>query len=137
VSIEHAPPHRFDILILDAFSSDAIPIHLVTREAFASYIRALKPHGVIVAHITNRYFNLAPIIARIAPQMGLVAYGRNFKPVAGTDMALVSLSRWVALAHSRADLGAVAADRNWQKLDADPRTKLWTDDFSNVLSALQ
>ncbi|HXM00605.1 MAG TPA: fused MFS/spermidine synthase [Rhizomicrobium sp.] len=137
LSLEHAPPHRFDILILDAFSSDAIPIHLVTREAFASYIRALKPHGIIVAHITNRYFNLSPIIARIAPTEGLVAYGRNFKPVAGTDMALISLSRWLVLAKSPADVGAIATDPNWQRLIADPKTKLWTDDFSNVLSALQ
>jgi spermidine synthase len=137
LALARTPPHQLDILILDAFSSDAIPIHLVTREAFASYVRALRPHGVIVAHITNRYFNLAPIIARLAPEVGLVAYERNFHPVAGTDMALVSLSRWVALTREPADLGAVAADPHWRRLDADPKVRLWTDDFADVLSALQ
>jgi len=128
---------KLDILILDAFSSDAIPIHLMTREAFATYLRALKPHGVMMAHITNRYFNLAPIIARIAPEDGLVAYERNFHPTAGTDMALVSLSRWVVLARDPADLGAIAHDPHWTRLQAAPGTKLWTDDFADVLSALQ
>ncbi|HEX3675023.1 MAG TPA: fused MFS/spermidine synthase [Rhizomicrobium sp.] len=137
LNLERAGPQRFDILILDAFSSDAIPIHLMTREAFAAYLRALKPHGVIMVHITNRYFNLGPIIARIAPEVGLVAYERNFHPKEGTDFAILSLSRWVAVARTPADLGAVATDPHWQRLDADPKAKLWTDDFANVLSALQ
>jgi hypothetical protein len=137
LNLERAGPQRFDILILDAFSSDSIPIHLMTREAFASYVRALKPHGVIMVHITNRYFNLAPIIARIAPELGLAAYERKFFPKEGTDFAILSLSRWVAVARSPADLGAIATNPHWQKLNADPKTKLWTDDFSNVLSALQ
>ncbi|HEY2070199.1 MAG TPA: fused MFS/spermidine synthase [Rhizomicrobium sp.] len=137
LNLERSGPQHFDILILDAFSSDAIPIHLMTREAFASYLRALKPHGVVMVHITNRYFDLAPIIARIAPELGLVAYERNFHPQAGTDFALLSLSRWVLVARDPADIGAIAHDPNWQRLNAKPQTKLWTDDFSNVLSALQ
>ncbi len=104
LSLERGAPDQYDLLILDAFSSDAIPVHLVTREAFASYLRTLKPHGAIALHITNRYFDLAPIIARIAPEAGLVAYDWDFRPPRKTDSAILSVSHWIVLARSPADL---------------------------------
>jgi spermidine synthase len=63
-----------DLIILDAFSSDAIPIHLLTREALDSYLRKLSPHGVLAFHITNRYFDLRPVLSRLARDAQLVAY---------------------------------------------------------------
>lgn len=137
LSLESERAGRYDILLLDAFSSDAIPIHLLTREAFVSYVRALKPHGALVVHISNRHFNLAPIIARIAPEAGLVAYERSFSPPPGTDLALVSVSQWMVLARDPADLGGLAADANWKVRPAMSATRLWTDDYSNILSALR
>jgi hypothetical protein len=137
LSLERGPAHQYDLLILDAFSSDAIPVHLVTREAFASYVRALKPHGAIALHITNRYFDLAPIVARIAPEAGLVAYDWDFKPPPKTDFAILSVSHWIVLARSSADLGAIATDGHWTRRTADPKVRLWTDDYSNLLAALR
>jgi len=137
LSLERGPAHRFDLLILDAFSSDAIPVHLVTREAFLSYVRALKPHGAIALHITNRYFDLAPIIARIAPEAGLVAYDWDFKPPPRTDFAILSVSHWIVLARNPADLGAIATNGHWTRRNPDPKVRLWTDDYSNLLAALR
>ena len=137
LSLERGAPDQYDLLILDAFSSDAIPVHLVTREAFASYLRTLKPHGAIALHITNRYFDLAPIIARIAPEAGLVAYDWDFRPPRKTDSAILSVSHWIVLARSPADLGSVATDGHWTRRLTDPKVRLWTDDYSNLLAALR
>jgi spermidine synthase len=137
LSLERGPAHQFDLLILDAFSSDAIPVHLVTREAFASYVRTLKPHGAIALHITNRYFDLAPIIARIAPEAGLVAYDWDFRPPPKTDSRD---SQRLALDRARAQSRRsrrVATDGHWTRRLADPKVRLWTDDYSNLLAALR
>src|SRR5262249_25243266 len=74
ISIAREPPRSFDLLILDAFSSDAIPVHLITREALRLYARVLEPNGVLVFHISNRYINLEPVIGDLAADAGLVAF---------------------------------------------------------------
>lgn len=135
--LEAEPSGRYDILILDAFTSDAIPIHLVTREAFASYTRAIGPHGVIVMHITNRHLNLSPIVARIAGSLNLTMVERDFTPPPGADLTVESPSRWLVVAKDPTDLGALDHLRGWTRRIADARVKLWTDDFSNILSALR
>ena len=136
LNLEREADARYDILMVDAFSSDAIPVHLITAEAFASYARALKPHGALVIHISNRNLDLAPIVAAIAPKAGLIAYTRAFAPPKESDLTAASPSQWVALARAPADLGPLAADPRWKRL-AVPKTKAWTDDFSNILSALR
>jgi SAM-dependent methyltransferase len=70
LSLEHEEAHHFDVLMLDAFSGDSVPVHLLTREAFEIYQRHLKPDGVIAVHITNRYLNLAPVVERVAREFG-------------------------------------------------------------------
>ena len=72
-----ASPDRYDLIVLDAFSSDTIPVHLLTREAFAGYLSKLSPHGVIVAHISNRHLDLAPVVANVAQSQGLVTFLRE------------------------------------------------------------
>ena len=69
-----ASPEHYDLIVLDAFSSDTIPVHLLTREAFAGYLSKLTPHGVILAHISNRHLDLAPVLANVAQSHGLVAF---------------------------------------------------------------
>lgn len=128
---------HYDILVLDAFASDAIPVHLLTREAFLTYAHALKRRGIIAIHITNRHFDLAPVIARAASDIGLVAYERKFVPAEGVDLALIAPSRWMVLARSPADLGPLVKNRNWSRRMGDPLTKVWTDNYSNVLAALR
>ncbi|MEJ7759739.1 MAG: fused MFS/spermidine synthase [Gemmatimonadaceae bacterium] len=125
---------RYDILILDAFSSDAIPVHLLTREAVALYFRALAPGGAIAMHISNRHLDLEPVVAAIARDLGVAALVRRDLPV--PPQAQLSTGRaqsvWVALARSRNDLGGLTADKRWEQLRRRNDIKSWTDDYSNV-----
>ena len=73
LSLEREPPQHFDVLAIDAFSSDAIPVHLITREAVEVYLRHMKPDGVIAFHVTNRYLDLVPVVEGIAHELDLHA----------------------------------------------------------------
>jgi len=130
---------RFDVLVLDAFSSDAIPIHLVTREALAIYRRALGPGGVLLAHISNRHVELEPVFAKHAEDIGWSALGRKDQVLTDDDgTALKSRSHWVVLSSSPERLAPIAA-RNaaWRPLASKARQEVWTDDFANVLGAMR
>jgi hypothetical protein len=129
----------FDMLILDAFSSDAIPVHLLTREAVQLYLSRLRPGGVLAVHISNRYLNLRPVVAKLAEDAQLVAYERH--DLSGSwDMGTCD-SDWVVLARSDDDLGAILLARGvgptrdtlWERLKADANAPLWTNDYSHVL----
>jgi hypothetical protein len=127
---------RFDLLVLDAFGSDAIPVHLLTREALRLYFAVLRPHGVVALHISNRYLRLEPVVANLAADGGyarLLQHGDS-----GGVRGGVSAS-WVLLARQPADLGALASDSRWTEasLDPDPRVGTWTDDFHNLLAVLK
>jgi spermidine synthase len=122
----------FDVLVLDAFSSDAIPVHLLTREAMALYLGKLRPGGIVLMHVSNRYLDLAPILARIAEELGLHLRMQQFR----VKNANVTFSDWVVLARSEADLGSLAGDPRWRRLDPGS-APLWTDSFSNILDVLK
>jgi SAM-dependent methyltransferase len=128
---------RFDILVLDAFSSDAIPLHLVTREALAIYRRALAPGGVLLAHISNRHVLLEPIFARLAEDARMLAIGRDELEVDREAEAEKRSSHWVCLSESKPALAAIL-ERNtqWRRLEPHPTQAVWTDDFANVLAAM-
>ena len=125
-----ATPDHYDLIVLDAFSSDAIPVHLLTREAFAGYLSKLTPHGVILAHISNRHLNLAPELANIAVAEGLVALFKQDKLGDNFKTTQRSAARLVMLAHDPRDAGRVA--KEWTRLQPDPSRALWTDDYSNI-----
>jgi hypothetical protein len=129
-----AAPEVHDVLVLDAFSSDAIPVHLLTREALAIYLRHLAPSGVLAFHISNRHFDLQPVIGRLAADAGLVAAARLDDAPPGNSN--YSPSRWMAVARSVEGLGRLTADPKWASVTAD-RGRVWTDDFSNVWSVLR
>ena len=121
-------PQRFDVLAIDAFISDAIPIHLLTREAFALYWRHLKPDGVLAVHVSNRYVDLEPIVARAAAESGKIAR----LMVNDSDIAEgISRSSWV-LVTSRQDLFDRSALRGGTPIDVPPDFRAWTDDYSNL-----
>jgi len=130
---------RFDVLVLDAFSSDAIPLHLVTREALAIYRRALVPGGVLLAHISNRHVRLAPVFAKLAEDAGWRAVGRNDQAITDEqEDAMKSRSHWVVLAESPEALAPLAKKSDqWRPLAAEAGQALWTDDFANVLAAMR
>ncbi len=129
---------RFDILVLDAFSTDAIPVHLMTREALAIYQRALAPGGVLLAHISNRHVLLEPILAALAGDAKMLAIGRDELDVdSGEREVEKASSHWVCLSASRGALEAIVVKNGqWRRLTPPTNQKVWTDDFANVLAAM-
>jgi spermidine synthase len=132
------PDARFDVLVLDAFSADAIPVHLVTKEAIAVYRRALAEDGVLLAHVSNEHMTLQPIFAALARQAGMLAVER--RDLAPTEEELVAgknASEWVLLSESRAEVDRLVAGHGWSVLEAPPGQHVWTDDYANVLGAMR
>ncbi|MES2523057.1 MAG: fused MFS/spermidine synthase [Gemmatimonadota bacterium] len=136
LTLRRAPDAAYDVMVLDAFSSDAIPVHLLTREAFAQYFRVLSPRGVLAVHISNRHLDLEPVVAAIAEESRLFARVRADTRISSRQIAAgQSGAVWVLLARDSASLGGAAASRRWLVLQ--PSGDVWTDDFSNVLRALR
>ena len=133
------PPASYDLLVIDAFSSDAIPTHLITREAVAIYESRLKPHGLIAFHVSSRFFDLPPVLARSAEDRRLVGYVRHDAQVPPEKAAeAMRASVWVVLAREESDLGQIArSGPRWARLVPRPGDPLWTDDYTNVLGVLQ
>ena len=128
---------RFDLIVLDAYSSDAIPVHLLTREALALYQSRLTEHGVLVFHVSNQYFRLAPVVARLAGDAGWLCWVRNSGRLDARDQAqgLVP-SHYAVVARRPADVGALAHDERWKPVE--PGTApVWTDDYSSLFSVLR
>jgi hypothetical protein len=123
----------YDLLVLDAFSSDAIPAHLVTREALALYLNRLSPDGVIAFHISNRYLDLQPVLGALAAERRLVARVQLHNPT--SDAAGARSSMWVIIARTAAALGPLAADSRWNDLTTRS-DRVWTDDYSDILTVL-
>jgi spermidine synthase len=135
LSLARAADGEFDLIVLDAFSSDAIPMHLMTAEALALYRSKLAPGGALLFHVSNRHLVLAPVVARLAAASGLVAvhrYDRNDSAAEGKIA-----SNWLVMTRERADLGPLAANTSWIAPQAFADTPLWTDDFTNILSVLR
>ena len=137
VSLGRARPQQFGVLILDAFSSDAIPIHLLTREALSLYLSRLAPNGIIALHISNLHLSLSPVLGRLAEDQGLIALWQREPATAGSLADGKFPSEWMVIARSRADLGALVNDARWKPPVVAAGTPLWTDDFSNILSVLR
>lgn len=130
LGLTDAPQGSFDLLLLDAFSSDAIPTHLLTLEAFRTYADRLAPGGLMVVHISNRNFDLRPLLAGTAKAMGW--HGLAGSKGGTEDGAFPSL--WVALAEDDATLDRFRQSSGWDSLPT--RTRTWTDDYSSVLPLL-
>jgi hypothetical protein len=130
----------FDLLIIDAFSSDAIPVHLLTKEAVAMYTNHLSPQGVLVFHISNRHLNLRPVLGAIAHALGLSAAINDDVGVTIAQMYETGRapSTWVVLSRSADDLEPLQVDgpeSPWKLLKADPDHRVWSDDYVNILGA--
>jgi hypothetical protein len=140
LSMEREASQRFDLLVLDAFSSDSIPVHLLTREAFAIYLRHLQPDGVIAVHISNHYLNLAPVVANLAVHFQLqslsVSEGDPFDDDEGQWWLYAST--WVLLTRNEAFL-QIPAMREARTEPEKPTVKipLWTDDHASLFPILE
>ncbi len=126
-----ASEDTYDLLVVDAFSSDSIPVHLLTKEAVASYLDHVGS-GAIMIHISNRHFDLAPVLGQISKDLGANAYLWHFDPAAADRETGASSTRWVAIT---AKDSTFTFDGPWDPAPAHGRT--WTDDFSDLLATLK
>jgi spermidine synthase len=137
LALNHAASNQFGLIVLDAFSSDAIPVHLLTREALSMYLSKLSQDGILAFHISNRHLRLAPVLARVAASHHLTAIRQRHSTSRDQDAAGQSGSEWMLMAREERHLGPLVADSRWTHEHASPSAPLWTDDFSNVLSVLE
>jgi len=130
----HGELQQFDVLAVDAFTSDAIPVHLLTREAFALYLQHLsEPNGILAVHVSNKTLDLAPVVARLADDFDLVAVQVNAK----ARSPVVYESNWVLLTRSRSLFRAPEIAAVSHPVRRDRKIGLWTDDYSNILSVIR
>ena len=132
LSLEREPPQGFDVLAVDAFSSDAIPVHLITREALGVYLRHMKPDGIVAFHVTNRFLNLVPVVEALGRERGL-----TMLHIADAGSGLGSSSDWVLLATRPAVLERPGLADAATPLQSRPDWRIWTDDFNNLLQVLR
>ena len=131
-----ASPQRYDLIVLDAFSSDVIPVHLLTREAMAGYLAHLNPGGALVLHISSRHIELARVVAAVGAAEGLVTYLKVDQRPATVPMDFKMNALVAALARDRGDLGVLPSRPDWYEIRPDPRVAAWTDDYSNIFGAI-
>lgn len=133
VSLEGEPPRNFDILVLDAFNSDAIPVHLLTEEAFALYRRHLAPGGIIAVHITNRHLNLVPVVQGLAEHFGLSS---RLLSTPEHEEQLIFDADWMLVSENVRFLSSIPVMPTLDPGDL-PRVTLWTDHHSSLLPLLK
>lgn len=137
-SMRSTANHSYGIIVLDAFSGDSIPTHLLTREALALYLSKLAPHGVIAFHISNRYLDLHGVLAGLAHDAGLVCLSNTDAQVSEKESREGKFaSWWVVMARNSSDLEALGSDPRWKVLIPAAHARVWTDDFSNIVSILK
>jgi spermidine synthase len=137
LSLQRMPDHYFGMIVIDAFSGDAIPMHLLTREAIQLYFRKLSDDGLIVFHITNKYLDLREVVANLALTEGAVALHWYDSPVNLQEKVQGKFtSRWVVMARRERDLGKLADTPHWSPLIGRDEASAWTDDYSNLLRSM-
>ena len=128
--------HQYDLIVLDAFSSDAIPVHLLTKEAINTYLSKLKRGGAIVMNISNRHMDLGEVVARAAADMGLAALIRRDPEAADFDQTFHARATIAVIAREASQLAGLAAMPGWAPRAADPDVRAWTDDYANIVQAI-
>jgi spermidine synthase len=137
LSLGAAADREFDIIVLDAFSSDAIPAHLITREAIALYLQKLRDDGVVAIHISNRYLDLRPVIIALANDAKVAGAIGERSPDTEERGKLYYGSRWMVLAKHAEVLSPLVRLDGWAALGAWPTSRLWTDDYTDVWGAIK
>jgi spermidine synthase len=136
LTLADAPDGSYDIIYVDAFTSDAIPIHLITREAMAVYLRKLTPHGIVVIHVSNRFLELASVVTGIAAANGAVARVNDGSDFVENVNEYLFVGTVVAVARTDQDFGALARSEYWPLQTPDLNQWVWTDDYSNIVGAV-
>lgn len=126
ISLQSEPDHFYSLIVLDAFNSDAIPIHLLTQQALQLYVSKLTENGIIAYHISNRNLDLQPVIGNLAATQNMVGIKGLFEG-----------SHWIFIARRAEDLGVLVEDKRFQLLTPDATKRVWTDDYSDIISILR
>ena len=133
LNLEREPSQQFDVLAIDAFSSDSIPVHLITREALGVYLRHLKPNGIVAFHVSNRFLELAPVVAQIAAEHGAVARVVEQSAKDEDD----TTSDWVLVSRDPSALQGPVLKDIAQEVKLRTQWRVWTDDYSNLIQILK
>ena len=136
LQLEREAPQQFDLLVIDAFSSDAIPVHLITQEALAVYMRHLRPDGAVIFHVTNRYLRLSPVVQQLAHNAGLMAMLLSHQPEDDTGRLLASTDYVLVTRNTLLMADAKIRDAQYM-IEPIDGLRLWTDDFNNLLQVLK
>lgn len=132
--LERERPQQFDVLAVDAFSGDAVPVHLVTREALGLYLKHIKPDGAVAFHVTSRYLSLAPVIKQLADEVG---YEAVMIADRSDDNPYSSHSDWVIVTRNRDFLSDPEVVKKRVAIEPIAGMRIWTDDFSNLFQILK
>jgi hypothetical protein len=134
VSLRLEPHGRYGLIVIDAFSSDSIPLHLLTREALSLYMDKLAEGGMLALNVSNRYLDLEPVLANLAQDAGLVGWVRSHTDVSENELKQGYFSSvWIVLARRASDVTGLARDPRWRQLRQRSSVGVWTDDFSNLI----
>jgi spermidine synthase len=137
LALEREAPRNFDVLAVDAFSSDAIPVHLITREALGVYLKHVKPDGIVAFHVSNRFLDLIPVVGRLAHEHGAHVVLVRDDPDEEADHRR-SRTDWVLVSRDAAALKRPAiVERGPVEPDERPDWRTWTDDYSNLIQILK
>jgi hypothetical protein len=134
LSLESEPPQQFDVLVIDAFSGDAIPVHLLTKEAFALYFRHLKPNGILAVHTSNTYLNLAPVVKLLAED---AQYSARLIASEEDAPALITSADWVLVTRNERFLNIPETSVGSESVSVPTHLRLWTDDYNNLYKILR
>jgi hypothetical protein len=130
-----ASQQQFDLIVLDAFSSDAIPTHLLTREALRSYLARLSPRGMILMHISNRHVELSSVVAAVGATEGLVTFSKADEKANQFMTGFHAAALVAVLVRNEADLGPLQSAEGWRRIDGGAVAP-WTDDYSDIIGAI-
>jgi hypothetical protein len=135
LSLQNAQDGYYGLIVFDAFSSDAIPVHLVTQQALDLYLSKLAEGGILVFNVSNRSLNLKPMLADLAESRKLVCIG--FDDLKPSSLEGKDPSQWVVMARSATEISNLSINSQWQQLKGTNGGRVWTDDFSNILQAIR
>jgi SAM-dependent methyltransferase len=134
LSLAAEPPQQFDVLAIDAFSGDAIPVHLLTKESFALYLRHLKPDGILAVHTSNTYLNLGPVVQLLAEDAG---YAVRLITNSDDRRTLIDTADWILITHNESFQRNLDETKLPEPIAVPPGLRLWTDDYNNLFQILR
>lgn len=135
LNLQNAPEAHYGLIVLDAFSSDAIPVHLLTQQALDLYLSKLAEGGILAFHASSRSLNLNPILADLAESRNLICIG--FDDSKPSSLEGKDPSQWVVMARSSDEISYLSINSQWERLTGRKETRVWSDDFSNILRAIR